>query len=93
MISLKHCPLCRRPPTLEAGYVGYRLRCPGCGDCAVRWSASYDGAVEDLRAVALVETGTMATGRVHDWESKEWRHTKFYSLNVEWIDALAKAVL
>lgn len=48
---------------------------------------------EDLRAVALVETGTMATGRVHDWESKEWRHTKFYSLNVEWIDALAKAVL
>ena len=45
-----------------------------------------------LRAVALVDAGTMATGRVHDWESKEWRHTKFYSLNTEWIGALARAV-
>lgn len=48
--------------------------------------------LEDLRAVALVETGTMATGRVRDWGSKEWRHTKFHSLNVEWIGALAKDV-
>jgi len=48
--------------------------------------------LEDLRAVALVDAGTMATGRVHDWESKEWRHTKFYSLNTEWIGVLARAV-
>lgn len=48
--------------------------------------------LEDLRAVCLVKVGNMPTGRVHDWASREWRHTNFYSLNIDWIGALAKAI-
>lgn len=48
--------------------------------------------MDDLKPAALVRVGTMATGRTHDWESREWRHTDFYSLDSEWIRSIVPEV-
>lgn len=48
--------------------------------------------MDDLKPAALVRVGTIATGRIHDWESREWRHTDFYSLDSEWIRSIVPEV-